>query len=407
MKKVDVFFKGWGQHWVLGTLADNGSELLFEYSPQALQRGIEFSKMHLALRPEAYSRFPAHLGYLPGLISDALPDGWGLLLMDRMFRVSGRDPSRISPLDRLTYIGDRAMGALTFKPCDALESSDGDLSLPQLAKAALDVIEDRDTAALKTLALLGGSPHGARPKVLVQFDAGSRTISTHEEGPGTPWLVKFPARTEHREVCAIEHAYALIARSCGIDMPRTEHFDIDRQLAAFGVERFDRADGLRVPVHSFAGALHADFRLPALDYDTVLRATRFFTSDEREVRKAFVRCAFNVVFNNRDDHAKNFALRMNEHMEWKLAPAFDLTFANGPRGQHQTSIMGEALRPGRTQLLALAKACGVPKPLAVSAIETMRAQAQKLDQMLSGAAVRKAMRKSLVDTVAENVRRCA
>jgi serine/threonine-protein kinase HipA len=406
VKKLDVVFKGWGQNWVLGTLADNGSELLFEYSPQALQRGIEFSKMHLALRREAYAGFPAHLGYLPGWVADALPDGWGLLLMDRMFRISGRDPSRLSPLDRLSYIGDRAMGALAFEPGETTGFSQDDLSLRQLAFAAKDVVEDRDTAALKTLALLGGSPHGARPKVLVQFDVDSRTISTHEDGPGTPWLVKFPARTEHREVCAIEHVYAMLARSCGIEMPHTEHFPIDRQLAAFGIERFDRANGLRVPVHSFAGALHADFRLPSLDYETVLRATRFFTHDEREVRKAFLRCVFNVVFNNRDDHAKNFALRMNEHMEWKLAPAFDLTFASGPRGQHQTSIMGEAVAPGRVQLLALAKACAVPALAATAAVDAVCEQALQLGSLLDDAGVRKASCKSLTAIVLANLRRC-
>jgi serine/threonine-protein kinase HipA len=406
VKQLDVLFQGWGERWVLGTLADNSSELLFEYADEALRRGIEFSKMHLALRREAYGRFPAHLGHLPGLLSDALPDGWGLLLMDRMFRLSGRDPSRLSPLDRLSYIGDRAMGALTFEPSNGLEWSHDDLSLRQLAHAAHDVIEDRDSAALKTLALLGGSPHGARPKVLVQFDARSRTISTRDDGPGTPWLMKFPARTEHREVCAIEHVYSTLARACGIEMPRTEHFGIDRQLAAFGIERFDRANGLRVPVHSFAGALHADFRLPSLDYETLLRATRFFTNDEREVRKAFVRCVFNVVFNNRDDHAKNFALRMNEHMEWKLAPAFDLTFAIGPRGQHQTSIMGEAFAPGRAQLLALAKACGVPQSAATAAIDPVCAQALQLGQLLDDTGVRKATCKALMTTVLANLQRC-
>jgi serine/threonine-protein kinase HipA len=407
VKKLDVVFKGWGQHWVLGTWADNGSELLFEYSPQALQRGIEFSKMHLALRREAYAGFPAHLGHLPGLVSDALPDGWGLLLMDRMFRMSGRDPARLSPLDRLSCIGDRAMGALAFEPGETTGFSPDDLSLRQLAFAAKDVVEDRDTAALKTLALLGGSPHGARPKVLVQFDPDARTISTHEDGPGTPWLVKFPARTEHREVCAIEHAYAMLARSCGIEIPRTEHFAISRQLAAFGIERFDRANGLRVPVHSFAGALHADFRLPSLDYETVLRATRFFTHDEREVRQAFLRCVFNVVFHNRDDHAKNFALRMNEHGEWQLAPAFDLTFSTGPRGQHQTSIMGEALAPGRGQLLVLAKACGVPHPVATLAIERVCEQALQLGPLLDDAGVRKATCKPLIAAVLANLQRCA
>lgn len=55
---------------------------------------------------------------------------------------------------------------------------------------------------------------------------------------------------------------------------------------------------------------HVDFRLPSVDYRTFLRATRLMTRDQREVEAAFQRCVFNVLFNNRDDHAKNFSYRM-------------------------------------------------------------------------------------------------
>ena len=86
MNKIDVLFCGWGQRWHLGTLADNGRQVIFEYSAEALKRGHEFSKLNLQLRAEAYGGFPEHLDQLPGLISDSLPDGWGRLLMDRVFR---------------------------------------------------------------------------------------------------------------------------------------------------------------------------------------------------------------------------------------------------------------------------------------------------------------------------------
>lgn len=407
MKKLDVVFRGWGQRWVLGTLADNGTELLFEYSPEALRRGVEFSRLHLPLRSQAFSGFAAHQGSLPGLVSDALPDGWGLLLMDKLFLRSGKDPSLMSPLDRLAFIGDRAMGALAFEPSGDLALTDADLSLLDLARAAQDVIQGKDTNALKALALVGGSPHGARPKVLLQFDAPTRMLSTREDAPGEPWLLKFPAQGEHAEVCAVEYAYSGMARSCGIDMPPTIHFRNDTQLAAFAVQRFDRERGMRVPVHSFAGALNADFRLPSLDYRDVLRATRFFTGDEQEVCKAFARCVFNVVFHNRDDHAKNFALRMNERMEWKLAPAYDLSFNAGPRGQHQTAVMGEGLLPGRQELLALAKNCDVPAQFAVELVDRVCEAAAKLPEALDAAGVRRATRKLIVDAVQTNLKRCS
>ncbi len=285
MNKLSVVFKGWGQDWVLGTLAQNERHLLFEYSPQALRQGVEFSALHVPLAARTYADLPRYLGGLPGFIADALPDGWGLLLMDRVVRKAGRDPSMLTSLDRLAFIADRAMGALAFKPASELDLSPQDLSLAQLAQAAQWVVQDRDTEALKTLALLGGSPHGARPKALVQFDVHSRRVSTLPSGPGTPWLVKFPAQNEHVEVCGIEFAYSRLARMCGVSMPTTCHFDIGAKLAAFGVERFDRCKGKRVPVQSFAAAMYADFRTPSLDYQGVLQATRYLTGSQPEARQ--------------------------------------------------------------------------------------------------------------------------
>ena len=124
------------------------------------------------------------------------------------------------------------------------------------AASVLNVTQPAVSAALRQLVLLGGSPHGARPKALVQYDPASHMISTMPTAQGTPWLVKFPAKNEHKEVCAIEHLYAQLARLCQLDMPATQYFDLDKSLAAFGIARFDRQDGMRVPVHSLAGALH-------------------------------------------------------------------------------------------------------------------------------------------------------
>jgi len=60
------------------------------------------------------------------------------------------------------------------------------------------------------------------------------------------------------------------------------------------------------------------------------------------------------VFNNRDDHPKNFAYLMSPSGQWKLAPAYDVTFCEGPGGYHQMDVMGEALRITRKHLLVLA-----------------------------------------------------
>ncbi|HEY1399506.1 type II toxin-antitoxin system HipA family toxin [Roseateles sp.] len=406
MNKVEIVFEGWGQSWTLGTLAQRARTTLFEYSPEAIARGIEFSPLRVPLQMQTYADFPQHLGGVPGFIADALPDGWGLLLMDRVFRKSGRDPATLNTLDRLSFIADRAMGALSFKPASDVEITQEDLTLLQLAQAAHDVVEDRDSEALKTLAVVGGSPQGARPKALVQFDPQSRRVSTDPRARGAPWLVKFPAQNEHVEVCGIEVAYARLAQAAEIDMPPVHLFKLAPKLAAFGVERFDRSEGMRVPVQSLASLLHADFRLPSADYQQLMQATKFATASHQEVLKAFQRCVFNVVFNNRDDHTKNFALRMNRRMEWEVAPAFDLTFNPGPGGYHQTAVMGEAKTPGREHLLRLAQACDIPSQHAMGVIDRMCEVASGLPDALDAEGVRRATRQTISAAVSTNVRRC-
>ncbi len=116
MKKLKVVYVGWGERYELGVLADDGRNLLFEYTAQAIKRGLELSPLKLPLSARSYGDFPEHQFRLPGLISDALPDGWGLLVMDRLFRKQGRQLNEISPVDRLAFIGNNAMGALVFEP---------------------------------------------------------------------------------------------------------------------------------------------------------------------------------------------------------------------------------------------------------------------------------------------------
>ena len=116
MNRLRVHYNGWGEHWPLGTLAEFQGGTYFEYSSEALAAGIEFSPMHWPLKRGAHRAPRDPFNGLPGLIADSLPDGWGMLLMDRAFRKAGREPSTLSPLDRLAFIGNRGMGALTFEP---------------------------------------------------------------------------------------------------------------------------------------------------------------------------------------------------------------------------------------------------------------------------------------------------
>lgn len=402
MKKIRVIYAGWGERFALGTLADDGRDLLFEYSKEALERGLELSPHKLPLKEQTYGDFPSHQLRLPGLISDALPDGWGMLLMDRLFRRQGRRSDQVSPLDRLALMGENTMGALTFEPPEDYSLEQNDVQLLQLARQTRAVLDDESEDLLRKMIRMGGSPHGARPKVLVNFERSTNRMTNSEQGAGVPHLVKFPAAQEHKEVCAIETMYARIAKECGIKMPPAEHFDLSRDLAAFGIERFDRSDGMRIPMHTAAGAAHVDFRIPQLDYVNLLRLTRRMTSDEREVVHAFERCVFNVVFNNRDDHSKNFSFLMGNDDRWKLSPAYDLSFSEGPSGEHQMDICGEAREPGRTHLLQLAKKSGVSTKAAEQAIERIAELSLRLKEFAEEFPVRKATVKLIEASVNRN-----
>ena len=363
LERVDVYYDGWGEHWRWGTLvsttAITGRPLIvFEYSDEAKSRGLELSAYRLPVEgPKLRRDFPLHQLGLPGPVYDALPDGWGMLLMDRLFKRRGLNSARIGPLERLAYIGNNAMGAMSFEPVapEALEPQ-VEVSIDLLAAEVQEVLKGEGGEFLQQLLLVGGSPQGARPKALVYRDPRTGTFTTIARSGFEAWLVKFPARQEHPEVCAIEMVYAECLRMCGIKTPDTQYFSLPNGLAAFATKRFDREDDLRVPMQSLAAFTAADFQnAGALDYVNFLRATHLCTNDVREKALAFERVVFNVAFNNRDDHPKNFAYIMSKSGQWTLAPAYDVTFCEGPGGYHQMDVMGEALEIGRKAMLDLAE----------------------------------------------------
>ena len=151
-----------------------------------------------------------------------------------------------------------------------------------------------------------------------------------------------------------------------------------------------------MPTHTLAGLLHANFALPgAVDYTTFLRATRLLTRDEREVKKACGRAVFNVVFNNRDDHPKNFSFRLHRHRYWKLAPGYDLTFNEGPRGENPMDVCGEARTIQRQDLLQLATQASLDRRWASSEIDW----ALDISSSFRGRAQAVGLSRALTDTV--------
>lgn len=388
-EQVNVFYEGWGERWHWGTLVSTtaltGRPLIvFEYGNEARQRGLELSSYTLPLEgPQLRRDFPGHQLQLPGPVYDALPDGWGMLLMDRMFRRRGLNTARIGALARLAYIGSNAMGAMTFEPvAPEGEAPDVHIPLEQLAAEVQEVLHGDGSEFLQTLLLVGGSPQGARPKALVYRDPQTGGLTTAVTPGFDAWLVKFPGGEEHAEVCAIEMVYAECLRRCGIETPDTQYFSLPNGLAAFASKRFDRHDGLRVPMQSLAAFTGADYQVAgSLDYFNFLRATQICTNDVREMGRAFERAVFNVAFNNRDDHPKNFSYVMAPNGQWRLAPAYDVTFCEGPGGYHQMDVMGEALEISRAHMLRLAEEAEVPQDVAGRMIDGICEVASQFSDM--------------------------
>jgi len=377
LEQVNVFYEGWGERWLWGTLASTTAltgrpMIVFEYSNEARQRGLELSSYTLPLEgPQLRRGFPGHQLDLPGPVYDALPDGWGMLLMDRMFRRRSLSTARIGPLERLAYIGSNAMGAMKFEPI-APEGQEPKVHIPleELAADVQEVLQGEGGEFLETLLLVGGSPQGARPKALVYRNPETDGFTTAVTPGFEAWLIKFPAKEEHPEVCAIEMVYAECLRMCGIETPDTRYFSLPGGSAAFASKRFDRQDGLRVPMQSLAAFTGANYRTPGvLDYVNFFRATQMCTNDVRQMAVAFERAVFNVAFHNRDDHPKNFAYLMSQAGHWRLAPAYDVTFCEGPGGYHQMDVMGEAQAISRAQMLRLANEAEMPQDVAGKMID--------------------------------------
>ncbi|MFT8419359.1 MAG: type II toxin-antitoxin system HipA family toxin [Acetobacter sp.] len=385
LEQMNVYYEGWGERWLWGTLVSTTTltgrpQIVFEYSNEAKQRGLELSSHTLPLKgTQLRGGFPPHQLGLPGPVYDSLPDGWGMLLMDRLFKRRGLAVARIGPLERLAYIGSNAMGAMTFEPAAPAERDmDVHISLDQLVAEVQDVLHGAGGEFLQRLLLVGGSPQGARPKALVYRDPQTGSFTTAVTPNFEAWLVKFPAGDEHAEVCAIENVYAACLRMCGIQTPDTQYFCLPNGLAAFASKRFDRQNGQRVPMQSLAAFTGADYKCPGvLDYANFLRATHKCTNDVREKACAFTRAVFNVAFNNRDDHPKNFSYLMSATGAWTLAPAYDVTFCEGPGGYHQMDVMGEALEIDRAAILRLGQEAEISTQTAECIIEQICEVARK------------------------------
>ena len=257
------------------------------------------------------------------------------------------------------------MGALVYEPELGPEAPTV-VDLAQMAKEAEAVLEDAEGPDLDRLIALGGSPQGARPKLLVQRSPDGRTLlyGAAEIRPGfVPYLVKLRGRDDDAHAGLLELVYSRMARAAGIDVPASRMLgQAGRHRGYFATRRFDRVGARRIHLHTVSGLLHAPHTYPSLAYRDLLLLTRSLTRDEAAVAEMFRRACFNVLSHNRDDHTKNFAFLMQEDGSWAPAPAYDLTFSEGPGGEHTLLVGTEGRSPTERHLRALAEEVGLRQP---------------------------------------------
>jgi len=362
----------------VGRLVDEKGRIFFQYDEDWLRTGWSLSPFRLPFERGVFEHRDRSFGPLPGLFDDSLPDGWGLLLMDRHYRSLGRDPASLSPLERLAWLGHRTMGALTYHPPAPQEGeAEARFDLDELARQSQALLTGKSAVVLAQLLRAGGSPGGARPKVLVGYDARTDAIRSGEEDLPEgfeAWLVKFPANGEDAAVGATEYAYSLMAGAAGLEVPPARLFETPAGGRFFGIKRFDRDHNRRCHCHTFGNLIQANFRIPSCDYSDFLKVTALLTRDQAQVLKAFRWMTFNVFARNRDDHAKNFAFRLDDATgNWALTPAYDLTFSSGPGGEHAMTVLGEGRAPGPAHLLRLAAERDIARADAGRIVDEVRA----------------------------------
>lgn len=315
----------------------------FQYHPKFLQSGhwahlfpLLFKKTEVV---QVFKQFEGNtFRGLPPMIADSLPDMFGNLLFNKWMESKSRGISKIGPLEQLTYLANRGMGALEFKPAQNLPSR-VTFQLDEVVEVLKKVLENKesissehlDHKALLTIFKIGTSAGGIRPKILISEHKKSKKIIPGDleiSDSYHHYLVKLtledPSDLDYYRA-KIEYAYYLTARHCGIHMMDTKLID-DKHFATL---RFDRVAGRKIHVLSASGLTGWDFLDSSVStYENLFDLALYLKIPQVEIDELFQRMVFNLVFFNIDDHLKNHSFCYDaDNDQWHLAPAYDITYS--------------------------------------------------------------------------------
>lgn len=385
-----------GETVQVGTLAQNRQGVFFQYAHDYISKFGNLSPFALETTAQLQKSPPAPHQGIHGVFADSLPDGWGLLLQDRVFRQYGILPAQVTPMDRLAFVGQHAMGALTFSPISEFVSKQHkDINIATLGleaqtlfdKGVSEELTGNSARVLTTLVAVGSSG-GARPKAQVYMPSGDiKQCRTYAKPGDESWLVKFTSKNlplSHEEgIC--EAIYLQMAAQAKCQPPKWQLIEAPPNSGAsawLAIKRFDYLPNIKHPInnkaqpahmvdnkkttqiagrlhmHSACGLLDADYRTPSLDYSDLIKASRQLCKSPAAGQLIFRRAVFNLFAANQDDHSKNWGFLQIDDGNWQVAPFFDVTFSPHPFNEHATAFAGYGKAPPLKVMQTLAASAG-------------------------------------------------
>ncbi len=354
----------------------------FQYAPAFENSGLELSPLRMQLKAKHRFSFPelapGTFRGLPGLLADALPDTFGNALIDEYLTRHGTRTEEITTLQRLVYIGRRAMGALEFEPALAETRSPAvtvPLDMAHLVEDARRALRGELGKIAQEILDVGSSAGGARAKAVIGWNPRTNeVVSGQFDLPDgyEHWLLKFDlgrdaVLSNTAGFGRIEYAHYLMALEAGIEMSESRLLE-EGGRAHFMTKRFDRRGNDKVHVQSLCGLMHLDFNAPYVHgYEQYLRAVLELKLGAPALEQAWLRCVFNVAAVNCGDHTKNFAFMLDQTGKWNIAPAYDTCFSHNPAAgkwtrQHQMLVGGKTWDITDADLIALANTFDIRKP---------------------------------------------
>ena len=370
----------WGEY-AGAVLWDDSRDLAsFEFDPDFRRKGWDLSPLMMPLSHTGVHSFPGlsrdtFMG-LPGLLADALPDSYGKALLDRWLNAQGR--TFANPVERLCYQGKRSMGALEFEPAQDvdLESADA-IDVRTLVAIAAEVLNQKNSLntnlkgnkkeAIASIIKVSTSAGGQRAKAVIAYNEATGEIRSGQvDVPDgfTHWLLKLDGVTnkllgDPQHFGQIEYAYYLMAVQAGLEMMECRLLE-ENGRSHFMTKRFDRiGSGEKVHMQTLCGLAHYDYGMKrAYSYEQAFEVMRRLRLPYPQAEQMYRRMVFNVIARNQDDHTKNISFLMDRTGNWRLSPAYDVSWAYNPKGEwtshHQMSINGKWDSITRNDLLEVA-----------------------------------------------------